>query len=107
LNHRIAEGTSGDCLLHLPCSKQGQLQQIAQGRVQSGFKYVQDGDPTTSLSNLFQGLTILIAEKCFVTLSGISWISVCAHCPWSCHSVPWRKVWLHLLTPFHQIFIHI
>lgn len=43
-NHKITEhlrweGTSMACLIQLPYSKQGELQQVAQGCVQSGFKF--------------------------------------------------------------------
>jgi len=35
------EGTSGDHLIWCPCSKQGQLEQVAQSHVQLGFEYLQ------------------------------------------------------------------
>lgn len=43
-----------------------------------------DGHSTSSLGNLLLGLTILIIKKkrsCFLCLSGISHVLVCAHCP--------------------------
>lgn len=63
-------------------------------------------DPTTSLSNLFKGLTILKVESFFFSLSGNSYILVCANCLWSCHWTPLRKIWFHLLSPSPKVFVH-
>lgn len=53
------EGTSVDCLVQPFCSKQGHLQQVAQGCVQSGSKYLQ----RWRLQNLSQCSTTPTVEK--------------------------------------------
>lgn len=45
------------------------------------------------------------SESVFLCLDGISCISVCCHCHWSCHWAPLRRVWLHCLYSLHQEFI--
>lgn len=43
------EVPSGDCQVQCTCSKQGQLEKIAQDVVQSGLNISKDGDSITSL----------------------------------------------------------
>lgn len=54
-----------------------------------------DGDSTAFLVNLFYCVTSLTIF--FFFLSGISFISICAHCLSSSHWVLLRRVWFHLL----------
>lgn len=67
-NHRIIEpgGTSGDCLVQAPCSKQGQLEQFSQCHAQSGLNTVQNGDSTTSLASQFQHSQLIAFLMVFV-----------------------------------------
>lgn len=64
-----AEGTSKD-LVHLPRSKQVQLEQVFQGHVRVGFEYFQGWKLTTSVGNLFQCLTTLTGKKSFFIYLG-------------------------------------
>lgn len=68
-------------------SGKGKLKKAAEGHVHSGLEDLQD--PTTSLANLFQRVSVLTVKRCFVVvvacfvfvfkcLNGISCIWVCA-----------------------------
>lgn len=66
--HRITEwwrikGTLRDRLVQLPCSKQGQLEHVAQDLIRSGFVCLHGGDSTTSPDNLFQYLTTFTIKR--------------------------------------------
>ena len=66
--HRITEwwrlkGSVRDHLVQPCCSKQCQLEQVAQGIIHSRFEYVRDGDSTTSPGNLFHYLTTFTIKR--------------------------------------------
>lgn len=47
----------------IPCSEQGQLEQVAQHSVQLGFEYHKDGGSAASLGNVLKCLTTLTGER--------------------------------------------
>jgi len=50
--------------------------------------------------------TTLTAKSIFLCLSGISCVSICAHCLLCFQWAPLRRVWLRLLYSPHQVFMH-
>lgn len=82
-----------------PCSKQYQLELVAEGLVQSGFEYLR-GCRLHKLSRQF---------LCFISIMDKPpWISVCAHSVFFSQLSPVRTVWLHLLyCPLPDIFKYL
>lgn len=77
------EGTSGDCLVQPAWSKQGQLEQVTQVCVQSGFEYIHlQGWSLHHLSG--QPLPVFDHSQnkkvVFLCFDGITPISLCALC---------------------------
>lgn len=75
------EGTSWDCLPQPPSSKQHQLEQVAQGQVQSGFRYSQ-GWICHNIS--WQPVPVFAQpsrkKRFFLCLIGIFCVSIFDHC---------------------------
>lgn len=76
-----------------PCSTKGQLQQVLQDKLQSGFEYLQD---CTMLSGQSVPVFHLPHSKIVLYLKIITHIVICAHCL----VLPWdllKGAWLYLL----------
>lgn len=88
-------GSSGDCLIHLPISGQGHLQQVAQGNVLLSVEYLQ-GYRLQSLSgNLFRCLIASVKRSFSLSLNGTLCILICL-LPLILPLVPMRRVYLQL-----------
>lgn len=95
------EGESWDHLVQL-LLKLGQLEQVAEDCVQSALNMSKTGDSTTSLGHLCQCLVTTRVKKCFLMeLDGFLCVSVCAHCPLSCHC--WKAPGSYLCPPFRYL----
>lgn len=84
-----------------PCSKQGQLQQLAQDCVQVGFEYLQ------GWSNLLQCVITLTVKKFFLIFKWNFLYFILCPLPLVFHWAPHRRVCLHLLYFPHQEFVQM
>jgi len=101
------ESTSGDCLVQLPCSKQGQLDQVVP-MSSCALKISKAEGSTTYLGNLLQCLTTLTVKnlQTFLYLNRISCISVCACCLLPCQWVSEESLALSSSPPPSGICTH-
>ena len=78
-----------------PLPKQGHPEQAAQHRVQVGLEYLQRRRLHNLPGQPGPGLHHLQREEVLPRSDGTSCASVCAHCPFSCHWAPLKRVWTH------------
>lgn len=84
---------------------QGQLEQVAKDRIQMALRLSKDGDSTASLGCLCQCLVTCTIKKCFLMFRPpvFQFLPIAS----SVTEHLWKEPDSVLLTPSHQIFIHI
>ena len=102
----MLEGTSGDDLVQVPCSEQGQLELRA--GAQFDFEYLQGWGLLNFFGQPVPCSIIFTVKQNFFCLcwNGTSWVSACAHClspfQWAL-----RRTWPDFFTLSYQVFIPI